>query len=61
MFVSYPNIHFLYSQLSKRGEFLFDSLAFRNSFSAKEMEDQIFLSNLTEIIESESTAIRVFA
>ncbi len=61
LFVSNPQIHFIYSQISQNGEFVFDSLQFINSFGAVDFEDKEFLFNLKQLIEVESTAIQEFA
>ena len=61
LFVTYPQIHFIYSQISQKGEFLFDSEQFKIALLKVDFNDQEFLSNLRELIDTESTGIQVFA
>ncbi|MCD6091364.1 MAG: hypothetical protein J7J72_07670 [Bacteroidales bacterium] len=61
LFVAYPQIHFIYSQISKKGEFLFDSEQFTKALNEMDFEEQEFLSNLKELLDSQSASIQVFA
>ncbi len=61
LFVTYPKIHFIYSQISKKGEFLFDSEQFTKALNEMDFEEQEFLSNLKELLDSQSASIQVFA
>lgn len=61
LFVTHPQIHFIYSQISQKGEFLFDSEKFKQALVKIDLEDQEFLSNLKELIEAESASVQDFA
>lgn len=61
LFVTHPKIHLIYSQISQKGEFLFDSEQFKKAMGEIDFEGQEFLSNLTELIESKSTSIQGLA
>lgn len=61
LFISHPQIHFIFSQISRKGEFVFDSMQFLDTMGKIDMEDKEFLSNLKELIEMESAAIQEFA
>jgi len=61
LFVSYPQIHFIYSQISHKGEFLFDSKLFKTALGKMDINDQEFLSNLRELVDAESAAVQDIA
>lgn len=61
LFVTSPQIHFIYSQISQKGEFLFDSEQFKTSLGEFDFNDKEFLGNLKALISDESTAIQDFA
>jgi len=61
LFVTYPEIHFVYSQISKKGELLFDSKQFKKALSDVNFEDSEFLSDFKTLIEAESAAIQDLA
>jgi hypothetical protein len=61
LFVTYPQIHFIYSQISQKGEFLFDSEQFKTALGKMDLNDQEFLTNLRELIDTESSVIQDFA
>ncbi len=61
LFVTHPKIHFIYSQISPKGEFLFDSENFRNMLDDVDFEDVETLGFLKNIIASESDAVTAFA
>lgn len=56
----YPKVQIIYSQLSKKGEFLFDSKTFKAQFSEEEKASPAFLKNLKKLIDQETAAIRRF-
>ena len=61
LFVTHPKIHFIYSQISQKGEFLFDSEPFKKALGEMDFENQEFLTNLKALIETESAAVQAFA
>lgn len=61
LFITHPKIHLIYSQISQKGEFLFDSKQFKSALGEANHQDQDFLSNLKELIESESAVIQHYA
>lgn len=61
LLVTHPQIHFIYSQISLKGEFLFDSKKFQNALGELDLQDHGFLTNLKELIEVESAVIQHYA
>ncbi|MDA3906389.1 MAG: hypothetical protein PF484_09965, partial [Bacteroidales bacterium] len=61
LFLSHPQIHFIYSQISQKGEFLFDSKMFKSLMGKIEADDKEYLANLKELIEIECASIQDFA
>lgn len=61
LFVTHPQIQFIFSQMSRKGEFVFDSLQFLDNIGKIDMEDKDFLFHLKDLIEMESAAIQEFA
>jgi hypothetical protein len=61
LFIAYPQINFIYSQISQKGEFLFDSASFRNTLGDVDFENAEVLGSLKNIIASESAAVTDFA
>lgn len=61
LFVTHPYIHFVFSQISQKGEFIFDSEQFKSRIGEINFESDEFLSNLKALLLNETTAIRAFA
>lgn len=56
----YHKVQIIYSQLSKKGEFPFDSKTFKAQFSEEEKASPVFLKNLKKLIDHKTAAIRMF-
>ena len=61
LFVTYPKIHLIFSQISQKGEFLFDSEQFKKAMGEVDFEGQEFLSNLKELMDCQSAPIQGLA
>lgn len=61
LFISHPEIHFIYSQISEKGEFLFDSFQFNKDLPDVDLGSREFLVNFNELLTAESEAIRILA
>lgn len=61
LFINHPKIHFIYSQISGKGELLFDSKQFKKALDKNDFADPKFLANLEELLGAESASIQDFA
>lgn len=61
LFITHPKIHFIYSQISPKGEFLFNSELFITAMGKIDYNDRKFLVNLKSLMATESAAIRAYA
>lgn len=61
LFMDEPQIHFIFSQISEKGEFVFDSVQFKQALGDLEYTNKAFKSNLSELLSSEIDAILALA